>query len=645
MPPGVTFEDTGMIAAACFQFGILHPPGYPLYAMLCPSFAHIADVSPLNPAQATALLSALCAAAACAFFYEIARRFGAQKAVALPAALTLGLGARFWSQAIIPEVYTLNALLTAATLAAVLRIVHFPSRSRWLWLCFLAGLGLANHWPLYASAAPAFALFLAGGRRRWRPQIRPGVAGAAMFAAGLSPYLYLLLRPHWGETLSLTPPPENFHEWISYISREIYTAKDALRISDGADCVRSALWSLRLLANEYTVIGAAAAVIGFAMFCRRRPFLQSLAVLYGVASAPLLAGYLCFDIDEGVTKTTLAAYPLPAAMFVMLCITAALNRIPAPGHIVAAAALAAATGAYNWAGNDRSGDRFAEEYAAAVLDSLPPNSAFVIDSDWSFPVFYRRHALGVRRDVVVAGDLTLPPSAAGRRMFSADYVAGERFRDWGVIQELLSGGAAEFRPIPPPLIHFYRRLSERRAVFYRETRQYDKTAELRALFAAGRALTSAKIKNGNLTPEAEKARAAIVQTPAGLFGKLDARARGGVAKILEIRAMLSVLRRAEESFPPAWRAQLRHREGVLHFLAGRKRAAKAQWREAVDLDTKSPALIDLLHSLAAEREWREYGRLRRRFWMVENPALRDTDAACVAAGICAAAEIGGNRLK
>lgn len=643
MPPGATLEDTGMLAAVCYQFGIPHPPGYPLYSLLCPPFARLADISPLNPAQAAALLSAFCAAAACVFFYEIARRFGAQKEIALAAALSLGLGARFWSQAIIPEVYTLNALLTAATFAAVLRTARFPSRRRWVWLCLLGGLGLANHWPLYVSVAPAFALFLAGERRFWRMPLRTFAIGAAVFAAGLSPYLYLLSRAHLGDTLSLIPPPENFHEWFAYISREIYTAKKVspVAITDGGHCAASALWSLRLLASEYTFAGALAAVFGAAAFYRTRPRMWFWAVLFGAASAPLLAGYLCADVGEGMLKTVLAAYPLPAMLFVMIWIVAALNRLSAPLNIVAAFALAAAAGAFNWAENDRRDDTFAEEYAAAVLDSLPPDSAFVVSSDWNFPVFYRRHALGERRDVAVGGELTMPPESLGRRMFSGDYIAGAGFHDWGVVQEKLSGDAAEVSPIPPPLIRFYRRLPKWRTAYHRDTRQWSKFAVQGALFAAARALTAT---GDEFSEDAKAAYAEIVRTPAGRFGRLDARLRAGAASLAEVRETLTLLRSAEHAFLPSWRSQLRHREGIVHLLEGNLSAARAQWRQALTLDPGSPALIDLLHSMAAKNEWREYARLRRLFRAVENPALRETDSACVDAGMCAA-ESGGNRLK
>ena len=43
LPPGVTFEDTGLFATVCYNAGIAHPPGYPLHTLLCIPFARLAD--------------------------------------------------------------------------------------------------------------------------------------------------------------------------------------------------------------------------------------------------------------------------------------------------------------------------------------------------------------------------------------------------------------------------------------------------------------------------------------------------------------------------------------------------------------------------------------------------------------------------
>ena len=176
MPPETVFEDAGMLAAVCRDFGLPHPPGYPLYAILCPPFSHALGAMTLNPAQAAAWMSALFAAGACAMFYEICRRLSAPPWRALALALTLGAGARFWSQAVIAEVYTLNALLVAATVAMIFRLLQKPNARRFWHLCFAAGLGLSAHWPLYLAHAPVFLLLLSPLLAKKKNALAPAVA-------------------------------------------------------------------------------------------------------------------------------------------------------------------------------------------------------------------------------------------------------------------------------------------------------------------------------------------------------------------------------------------------------------------------------------------------------------------------------------
>ena len=636
MPPGVEFEDAGLIAAVCYKFGVQHPPGYPLYTLLCAPLAGLADILPLNPALAVAWLSALASASACVFFYEIARRFAIAAPLAAAAAAALGLGGRFWSQAIIPEVYTLNALLVAATVAAILRVLRQPGRRRVWWLGLLGGLGMANHWPLYLVNAPVFLLLLAGGWRRLWVRRRLVLGGLGMTALGLAPYLYLLSR-HYFEPppLSAFTPPTDWDSLWAYIARQPYTERDTLAVSgEWTQCAGSAWWGVRLLVAEYSPLGAVLALFGALCFYRRRPRLWSVAVLFGVlAAAPLLFAYLCGNVNGVVARSVLAAYPLSAMIFLMLLVAEGLNRLPSLPRAAAAVALVALVGGANWSGNNRADDRLGETYATAILASLPANSAYLAASDFDFGVFYHHHVLGVRPDVAVVGEVEELLVHPGRRFYAAGLVLSDNAGDWGIVQEWLPAAAAP-KPLPPSILELYRRLPQWYSVFDSEVRGWEKIVVRRGLFDAGRALTIADYHNV-LSPEAAAIRAAVVRTPEGAFGQLTARLQGRAAPIthVEIRDALVILRQSMGSFPPAWRAQIMHREGVLEVFAGRRQAARQLWREALALDfaADNPVLIDLLQLLAAEGDWHAYRQLRRRYFMVRNPALAGGDAACAAA--------------
>lgn len=634
MPQSVEFEDAGLITAVCYNFGVQHPPGYPLYTLLCAPFAGLADLLPLNPAQTVAWLSALAGAGACFLFYEVARRFAVAMPLAVAAAVALGLGGRFWSQAIIPEVYTLNALLVVATLAAILRVLRRPSRRRVLWLGLLGGLGLANHWPLYVVNAPAFLLLLAGGWRRLWACPRLLLGGLGMTVLGLAPYLYLLLR-HYIEPppLSAFTPPTDWDSLWAYITREVYTNR-AEAIKEWTQCAGSAWWGIRLLMAEYSPLGAAIALLGALCFYRRRPLLWSMAVLFGVlASAPLLFAYLCGNLDDSVSRTALAAYPLPAMIFLMLLIAEALNRLPSPVRTVAAAALAIAVGAANWTHNNRAHDRLGDVYAKAILAGLPADAAYLTSSDFDFGVFYHHHVLGVRPDITLVGGVEELLAHPGRRFHASGLALSDNTHDWGIVQEWLADDAPPI-PLPPSLTELYRRLAQRYSAFDSDVRGWEKVVVRRGLFDAGRALAIADYRKV-LSPEATAVKRVVSKTPEGAFGQLTARLQGLAAPItyVEIRDALVILRQSFDGFFPAWRAQIMHREGVLDMLAGRRQAARRRWQEALALDAApdNPVLVDLLQLLAAENDWHAYRQLRRRYFMVRNPALSGGDAACAAA--------------
>src|SRR5690606_19683767 len=106
----VTGEDAGELIAAAYHLGIPHPPGYPLWCLVAHAFTWI----PFGTIPwRVALCSAFFGAAA---VYVLARLFrhltGDSRAGAL-AALAVGLSQEFWKQAVIPEVYTLNAFFVA----------------------------------------------------------------------------------------------------------------------------------------------------------------------------------------------------------------------------------------------------------------------------------------------------------------------------------------------------------------------------------------------------------------------------------------------------------------------------------------------------------------------------------------------------
>jgi len=80
--PTVTAEDSGELIAAAWHFGIPHPPGYPLWTILCGVFVHLVPLG--SVALRANLFSAVCSAGAAVVAYAAIREVGLSPPPAAP---------------------------------------------------------------------------------------------------------------------------------------------------------------------------------------------------------------------------------------------------------------------------------------------------------------------------------------------------------------------------------------------------------------------------------------------------------------------------------------------------------------------------------------------------------------------------------
>src|ERR671910_45372 len=182
--------DSPMLQTEVFVLGVGHPTGYPTYMMLTHLFTYLpfGDV-----AYRVNLASAVYAVAAVIVVYLAGLRLGRRTVAAAAGALAFGLSGAFWSQAVIAEVYTFEALLVALV---ILFLFLWRDRrdSRYLLLsAFLVGLSLTHHLTsvLLVPATLAF-VFLTDRRVFSRTGLM--AKGVGIFLLGLLPLLYLPIR-------------------------------------------------------------------------------------------------------------------------------------------------------------------------------------------------------------------------------------------------------------------------------------------------------------------------------------------------------------------------------------------------------------------------------------------------------------------
>ncbi|MDQ3318251.1 MAG: DUF2723 domain-containing protein, partial [Actinomycetota bacterium] len=208
--------DAAMLQVHSYVLGITHPTGYPTWTML----AHLFTYLPLgDPAYRANLASAVFGAAAVFVLFFAGWLLSKRIWAATAGSLAFAVGNIFWSQAVIAEVYTLNALFVAA-IVFVLLLWRNTRRDRYLLAtAFLVGLSLTNH-VTSGLLLPTAALFVFAVDRRKLLDRRLVLGSAGLFVLGLAPYLYLPVRALIGPPVYEADPSSFAAFWELVAGRE-----------------------------------------------------------------------------------------------------------------------------------------------------------------------------------------------------------------------------------------------------------------------------------------------------------------------------------------------------------------------------------------------------------------------------------------
>lgn len=224
--------DSAMLQAAVPVLGLGHPTGYPTYMML----AHLFTYLPVgDEAYRVNLVSAVFGVVAVVMVYLIGLRLTRSGIAAACGALAFGLTPIFWSQAVIAEVYTLNAAFIASILFVLLLWRDGGRDRRLLLAVFLMGLSLTHHLSsaLLIPAALIFVYLTDSGVLR-----RAGLwaKGAGVFALGLLPYSYLPVRAAMDAPLN-EADPSSLERFLLLVSGGSFLLKNLLDMagSDSSD--------------------------------------------------------------------------------------------------------------------------------------------------------------------------------------------------------------------------------------------------------------------------------------------------------------------------------------------------------------------------------------------------------------------------
>ena len=402
--PTVYNLDSAELSTAAWTVGVPHPPGYPLYVLLGKAFSFIpvGDVGyRLN------LMSAVFAGLTLVALYFIVLHLTGSRVAGLTASWLLGFSYHFWADAVVAEVYTLDAFLLASLVLLLLRWSVSGKASTLALAFFVCGLGLA-HRTTFLLCFPAVALYMVlnlrrMGRRWWLAPLAmlPGLALYGLLplrSATASPYIWGSSYDLSGRAIELNLASRSMLWW--FVSARVFQPFTHVYDFRGflSQLWEFAGWTWR----GFLGIGVVLALLGMPYLWRRR---WREALLLALIFIPQTAFYANYSVPDKNTmflpSFLVIAVAAGAGACALLALARSALRRPALGVAVASCLLIAPTlvAAANYRLLNISGDYRAREQSVSLFRLVEPNS--IVIGWWTdiAPLEYMQRVEGQRPDV------------------------------------------------------------------------------------------------------------------------------------------------------------------------------------------------------------------------------------------------------
>lgn len=412
MAPGLTWAnggwDGGDLITAAATGGIPHPTGYPLYLLLARlfqflPFGSLAFRTNLMSAVFAVLASLLIYGTVTGYFFP-ARTHGTMLA-GMTAGYCFGLSPLVWSQAVITEVYALQAFLVALIVVLYVKPSPVPdARSKAFdrWRGLVLGLAVGNHMTALLLVPAAL---LVGSFKKRLPSRNNGFDLPSLgrqflgLGAGLCTYLILPLRAfgdspvQWGNPVSL----DRFW-WL--VSGELY--QDVyLQVN------LSNLWAQILFWMEFAVrqLGIPAVLLGLLGLIIFGNLSRLLLLTIWVAGTALFFVSVYRPADADVYLMPLL---LSFALWLGLGVGSLIERLAQRSYTMGLGLGILMIGyillrpVSYFRQVDASRDGLAESFGEAVLSAMPENAIVFAKGDQAiFALWYFHFALHKRPDLTV----------------------------------------------------------------------------------------------------------------------------------------------------------------------------------------------------------------------------------------------------
>lgn len=386
-------SDSGDLITAAATGGIAHPSGYPLYLLLARLFQQI----PFGTlAWRTNLMSALFMwmAALLVKFVVDSQTARSQPGLArwlsgIVSAYAFGLAPLVWSQAVITEVYALNAFFTI-----LLIWLSIQKTNPWL-LGLICGLALGNHLTILLLVP---AVTLAARIETGRVNLR---ALLAQFACALITvfclYTMLIFRARMNPPINWENPVDLGGLW-RLVSASMYRSY----YWRGAGLLQSLQDSSNALLQQFGLLGLAASMGGL-VYSFRRLRIHWL----------LLWNLSAFSIFSVLyTPPGAEVYLIPSLISLAVWLGFGIQKITEMENKRLAISIASFFAVYFgfraytvWPLVDASHDSEAEMFGRAVMEEVPKEALVFTHGDKAlFTLWYFHFALGERPDLFIVSE-------------------------------------------------------------------------------------------------------------------------------------------------------------------------------------------------------------------------------------------------
>ena len=402
LAPGLMPADNGEFQLVASQWGVAHPPGFPLYTILGNLFSRLP--LPGNAAYRLNLFSAVSSAGTLVVLYLACWTSTKRHRAGILATTALATSTTFWTQASYANIRSMTALFGIIAFWGVCWLTEQRKQSKRPILLFAISLALGvTHHPSLAFMGGIWGIYVGWLGQDWlkSPRNWGGVLIAGIL--GMLPLLYLPLRGGMG---AIGAPPDLatwdgfWHHFLAHgFAGDLFYFRDGLVLWERIKIMGN-IFSLQF--NSWLLVGA---IVGWLILLWQR---WRLGLIVG----------LSFGLHTLITATYRAPqsmeYLLPAYGILAFCLGYATEldqyhqwRITTPITIIllTASLLQGIKQAPNFFNFQDESAGITEKW----LNNAPTNATIFTNWHWATPLWYLQQVEGVRPDVQVQ---YLPPAAS-----------------------------------------------------------------------------------------------------------------------------------------------------------------------------------------------------------------------------------------